>query len=166
MPEKAYVMTFKDQLTAGCVKGLLLSFGASVLDPCEIARVGIPETHRESNLFAITLAAGHGFVNKHLRVSRSFELAEARGFHVPSAFWQAFDHQLVLPVLTVKLSSLGNDGLLSAVTSFHNREYHVDGTGRWLLPKEKSPSRQIRSDLWRQGKSPRSRDHFAEYALS
>lgn len=165
MSEKAYVMTFKDQLTAGSVKGLLLSFGASVLDPCEIARVGLPETHQDSELFAITLADGAHFPNKHLRLNRSIELAEARGFHVPNAIQQAVSRQLV-PVLTINLGSLGYDGLMNALTSFHNREYRADGGGRWLLPKVKSPSRQIRSDLWRQGTSPRLRDRPRKYALS
>lgn len=116
-PEKVYIMTFKDAMSSGA-KNILERLGASVLDAHELARAGMPEAHERSELIAVTVHDGTPFPDKPLRVSRSFEHAEQRGFFVPDIFRKILSRQLV-PVLTVSPSLSTDERFKAALADFH-----------------------------------------------
>jgi len=115
--EKVYIMTFKDAMSSGA-KTILVGLGAPVLDPYELERLGMPEAHERSELIAVTVHDGAPFPDKPLRVSRSFEHAEQRGFFVPDIFSTVLRRQLV-PVLTVSPSLSMDERFKTALADFH-----------------------------------------------
>lgn len=124
MAEKAYLMTFKDQMAAQDVRKILFSLGASILDPCEVVRMdGLPLTHQESLIVAITVHdRDEDFAEgQHTRVCSSIAQATEDGFHVSNSFRNEVSLQLV-PVLVVRLSSVGNEGLKEELISFHTSD--------------------------------------------